>query len=348
MAVDGGLHPRVAAAEHFGQKKRDDADHETADGRFHRLGHIEASEEPVAGTIKKQDVRKSDNRAEHAEHRVEGELSGSRQGKLRDIEDGRGAVMKREDHESDNRRKDAGNDGLELEILSSVQDLRCEERGPQRGLKDGAYPSGGPCEHHDPPFPIAYFKDRGKERAESGAYLRDRSFLARRSSRPYGNRRCNSLNYRHPTPDHSFLSVKAVDHGVGPMTLGFRGEIEYDKAGDESPQSGNPQHHPPGEWNAEEGVARGAPQDHDDQIMSEESRSDAQKEVEDNGAKTRDDAYQDAHQGPAPDAPHSSERERYVKVESCHSSMGYAKRIRKRGAMPQPGWAAIRYCTGTK
>ena len=53
--------------------------------------------------------------------------------KAGDVKDDVGAVVKGVDHEGDDRREDAGNDGLELEILLPVEDLGGEERRAQEG-----------------------------------------------------------------------------------------------------------------------------------------------------------------------------------------------------------------------
>ncbi len=211
------------------------------------LGSSEAPEELIANPVEEADVGEPDEGAQHAERRIEGELGGGGRGVSGDMEDDFGAVVKGVDHKGDDGREDTGNDGLEFEVLLPIEDFRSEKCAAERGLEDSADPSGRPGKEHGAPLPVAHFQSRGEDGAEARAYLGDRPFLSRRSTRSDRDGGGDGLDHRHPFPDDALLPVEAVDHGVRPVPLSLGGKGEDQQTGDEPAKGGYPEHHPSGE-----------------------------------------------------------------------------------------------------
>ena len=94
---------------------------------FSALGRLRRLKKLIPDPVEEADVGKPDQGAQHAEYPVEGELACGGEGKIGDVEDGGGPVVKGVDHKSNDGREDAGNEGLELEVLSPVKDLGREK-----------------------------------------------------------------------------------------------------------------------------------------------------------------------------------------------------------------------------
>ena len=131
------LNPPVSGSEDRRDGKTDEADQHAGDGGLHHPA-ARGSHRQMSDAVEALRVEEADQAGEEADKREVAELDRMIEVvATEESEDGRESFDRAEDGEPDDRCDDRWDQGIHLEV-APIQDLRSEDRAPQRRAEDRA------------------------------------------------------------------------------------------------------------------------------------------------------------------------------------------------------------------
>ena len=230
------LHGRVADAENLRQPQAQGADHQPARQRLEILLHrdvVEAVFEPVESPGEAE----ADDRRQHGQQGVEGQLADADQLVARYREGGHIAKGGSPDHRSGQAGEDHDAEGAGGELPQD--DLEREEDARDRGVEGGRDATGRAACNQRTYAIVGHLQDLAEGRAERRADLHDRAFTADRAARADADRGGQRLHHGHNRADAPATQCDGVHHLRHAVTLGLAREEIDERAEDQSAEGGN-------------------------------------------------------------------------------------------------------------
>ncbi len=226
------LHPSITGPEHLGQRECHQPDDEASEGRAQLPGEREAPGERDHA-VERAGVEEADPTGQQADDGEPQELDRLVEVVAAgDCEQRLVAEDRAEDREGDDRREQARQQRLELEVVP-VDDVRGEDRPAERCGEDRPDPRADADRHGDPPVLGREVEDPSEQRTETGADLCRRPLAPPRAPGADRERRGHDLHDHGAKADAARVVVHRVDRRVGAVALGLRGEGEDEEAGGE-------------------------------------------------------------------------------------------------------------------